>query len=77
MRFDSANPPSRQEVLVEFDEMIPSRAGTLDEILQADRADGPNGVFHLLSTIVLGHETSNTQPVDEVPKHGRSDQQGN
>lgn len=44
---------TREWVIDEFNERIPTRAGTLEQILQADRLDGTNGVFHLLSSIVL------------------------
>jgi len=52
----SLHPITRQSVIEKFDERIPTRAGKLEEILLADRADGDNGVFQLLSRIVLDRD---------------------
>jgi hypothetical protein len=59
------HPITRQSVIEKFDERIPTRAGKLEAILQADRADGENGVFHLLSRIVLDRDPSFTDVDDE------------
>lgn len=47
---------SRDELLEMFDEMVPTRKGKLEEILQADRSDGALGVWHKWARIVLDRE---------------------
>lgn len=64
---------TRQAVLEKFDERIPTRAGKLEEILEADRVDGENGVFHLLSRIVLDRDPAYAEEDDGVNDNGTSE----
>jgi len=60
------HPITRQAVLDKFDERIPTRAGKLEEILAVDRVDGENGVFHLLSRIVLDRDPAYAEEEADV-----------
>ena len=57
---------SREDLMEMFDEMVPSRKGKLEEILQADRADGELGVWGKWARIVLDREPRTQQVAHEL-----------